>query len=456
MRVPPWTEDLAPRSRELIAAIEARRGGALLNLDRMLIWSEPLARGWNGYLRAVRTELSLSPFLRELAICVVARLTGAQYEYHHHAPELERAGASAAQLAALDNPDAAAVSPVYDELQRAVIRFAIASTRDVTIPDAIFDALKRHLGPAELVELVATTATYNMVARFLVALQIVPESDGAKIEVPDVSGHYSRGDLLARLDAELRTDGVDPAHATIEALAPYDQFHGRGIEATEDAARLMVLGPTDHLLDVGSGIGGPARYFASHFGCRVTGIDLTPEFCGVAQELTRRLQLQDRVEFDIGDALAMPYADAAFDGAVSMNVAMNIADKGGFYREIGRVLKPGGWLVLGEIVRETNGAIEYPTPWAATEETSFLATASETQRGLDAAGFEVLSLRDTRQEALDFGARSRAVVERGEKPPHRAVMLVHREQAPAAIANVARALAEGRIRPIEVLARRRS
>jgi alkylhydroperoxidase family enzyme len=175
MRVPLWREDLAPRNRELVAAIEARRGGSLLNLDRMLLWSEPLARGWNGYLRAVRTELSLSPFLRELAICVVARLTGAEYEYHHHAPELRKAGATDAQLAALDNPDAATLSSHYDELQRAVIELAIASTREVKIPESLFDRLKRHLGPTEIVELVAAAATYNMVARFLVALEIVPE-----------------------------------------------------------------------------------------------------------------------------------------------------------------------------------------------------------------------------------------------------------------------------------------
>ncbi|HTN48319.1 MAG TPA: class I SAM-dependent methyltransferase [Burkholderiaceae bacterium] len=271
----------------------------------------------------------------------------------------------------------------------------------------------------------------------------------------DVTGHYSRGDLLARLDAELRFDGIDPEQATIDALAPYDQFHSRGIEATQDAARLMSLGPADHLLDVGSGIGGPARYFASRFGCRVTGIDLTPEFCEVARQLTRRLRLQERVAFDVGNALAMPYADAAFDGAVSMNVSMNIADKSAFYREIRRVLKPGGWLVLGEIAQEAHGAIAYPTPWAASAETSFLATVDETRRGLDDAGFEVLSLRSTRREALDFGARSRALVEAGAKPPHRAVMLVHRELAPAAIANVARALAEGRIQPVEILARPR-
>ncbi len=175
MRIESWREDLAPRSRELVAAIEARRGGTLLNLDRLLLWSEPLARAWNVYLGAVRTQLALSPFLRELAICVVARLTGAHYEYHHHAPELAMAGATPQQLAALDDPDAAATSPLYDDVQRAVIGFAIASTRDVKISDAVFDELKRHLPPTEVVELVAATATYNMVARFLVALQITPE-----------------------------------------------------------------------------------------------------------------------------------------------------------------------------------------------------------------------------------------------------------------------------------------
>jgi len=176
VRIEPWMPALAPRDAELVAAIEARRGGALLNLDRMLLWSEPLARGWNAYLRALRQEISLPPFLRELAICVVARLTGADYEFHHHAPELRKAGASDAQLEALNDPDAAATSSQFDEQQRAVIGFAIASTRDVRIADSTFDALKQRLSPAEVVELVAVTAAYNMVARFLIALQVTPET----------------------------------------------------------------------------------------------------------------------------------------------------------------------------------------------------------------------------------------------------------------------------------------
>jgi alkylhydroperoxidase family enzyme len=176
MRIPFWTPAQAERDPALVAAIEQRRGGRLLNLDRMLLWSEPLARSWNVFLRTLRQELSLTPRLRELAICVVARATGADYEFHHHAPEFEKSGGSAAKVAALINPAAAAESPLFDALEQNVIRYALASTREVKVPDALLDTLLRHLSPTELVELVAVVAGYNMVARFLVALQVPPDS----------------------------------------------------------------------------------------------------------------------------------------------------------------------------------------------------------------------------------------------------------------------------------------
>ena len=145
----------------------------------MLLWSEPLARSWNVFLRTLRQELSLPPKLRELAICVVARATGADYEFHHHAPEFEKAGGNAAQVAALDDPDAAVVSRLFDELENDVIRYALASTREVKIPDSLFAALARRLSPTELVELAAVVAAYNMVARFLMALQVPPDGQAA-------------------------------------------------------------------------------------------------------------------------------------------------------------------------------------------------------------------------------------------------------------------------------------
>ena len=272
----------------------------------------------------------------------------------------------------------------------------------------------------------------------------------------DIPDHYSRGGLLARLEASLREDGVDPANPTLEQLAPYDHFHGRGLEATEDMADRLPVSAADRILDIGSGLGGPARYMARRFGCRISGIDLTAEFCEVARLLTARLGLEDRVSFDEGDALAMPFEDAAFDGAYSMNVSMNIADKRALYREIARVLKPGARLCLSEVAQGPGGEPEYPLPWASTAASSFLATPEATRADLEASGFSIESLRDTSREARDFAARSRAIVEAGGKPPHRAVMLALGERAREAVANNGRASRDRCTVPIEIVCRKES
>ena len=271
----------------------------------------------------------------------------------------------------------------------------------------------------------------------------------------DISGYYTSGDLLARLEARLREDGFDPARPTLEALTPYDHFHGRGVEATEDMADRLPISETDHVLDVGSGLGGPARYFARRFGCRVSGIDLTAEFCDVARHLTSLLGLEERVSFEEGDALAMPFDDAAFDGAYSMNVSMNIADKRALYREIHRVLKPGAWLALSEVVQGPGGGEpDYPTPWARTASSSFLATADETRANLVASGFTIESERDTTEASAAYAVRARAAIEAGGKPPHRAVSLIHGAHAEEAIANTGRALKERRAVPMELVCRK--
>ena len=273
-------------------------------------------------------------------------------------------------------------------------------------------------------------------------------------DTSEISSHYTSGDLLARLVAKLQEDGLEPSQATVEALAPYDQFHGRGLEATEDMATLVHVAETDHLLDVGSGIGGPARYLAQRFGCRVSGIDLTPEFCDVACHLTALLGLADRVSVRQGDALAMPFGDATFDGAYSMNVSMNIADKCALYREIHRALKPGAWLMLSEVAQGPGGEPDFPVPWARTASSSFLSTQEETRANLEASGFTIESLRETTETALAFAARSRAVVEAGGRPPHRAVSLILGTRAEEATANASRALRERRALPIELVCRK--
>jgi len=181
MRITDWTPERKPQPQALVDAILARRGGTLLNLDKALLWSEPVARGWNVYLKAVRTELPTSRKLRELGICTVALLTGAHYEYHHHAPDFLAAGGTQLELDALQglltaDPQGAAHAPGLAELEALVVRYAAQMTLDVKVSDGVFEALRRHFDETQIVELTSAIATYNMVARFLVALGVTPEA----------------------------------------------------------------------------------------------------------------------------------------------------------------------------------------------------------------------------------------------------------------------------------------
>ena len=178
MRIPDWTPERKPQPDDLVQAILKRRGGALLNLDRALLWSEPLARGWNVYLKNVRTEFSGSMKLRELAICTVALLTGAQYEFHHHAPEFLSAGGTQSELDALVLFAATPTGSVVGELgevEALVAQYAAQMTLNVKVEDALFERVKARFNTTELVELTAAIAAYNMVARVLVALGVTPE-----------------------------------------------------------------------------------------------------------------------------------------------------------------------------------------------------------------------------------------------------------------------------------------
>ena len=181
MRIPDWTPALKPQPQALVDAILARRGGTFLNLDKALLWSEPVARGWNVYLKAVRSELPTSRKLRELGICTVALLTGAHYEYHHHAPDFLAAGGTQAELDALNqickkNPRLPNVEYGLFAMESIVIQYAAQMTLDVKVSDEVFAQMRQHFDTTEIVELTSAIATYNMVARFLVALGVTPEA----------------------------------------------------------------------------------------------------------------------------------------------------------------------------------------------------------------------------------------------------------------------------------------
>lgn len=175
-RIPYLPEDLREPAA-LVETIRARRGGKLYHLDRLLLYSPPLAAAWNAFMREVRGALSLSPKLRELAICAVAVVNRAEYEFHHHAPLLVAAGGNEAQVAALRRlGQGGERDAVFDAQERAVIQFTLEMTRDVAVSDAAFAAARAALpGEQQLVELIAVIASYNMVSRFLVALQVAVE-----------------------------------------------------------------------------------------------------------------------------------------------------------------------------------------------------------------------------------------------------------------------------------------
>src|SRR5712691_4354965 len=224
-----------------------------------------------------------------------------------------------------------------------------------------------------------------------------PDSKGARVMgiEEEVARHYGNAGIAARVLAALREAQGPDAPVTVDGLAPLDQFHGRGPLATRELVALLQPQAGERLLDIGSGIGGPARWIAATFDCHVTGVDLTAEFCEAALALNAATGLADRVRILNGSALALPVPDGAFDAAYSQNVIMNIADKPLFYREAFRALRPGGRLALSNLCAGAAGAPHYPVPWATTSATSFLATPEEMRADLLAAGFDIADFRDT-------------------------------------------------------------
>jgi len=267
-----------------------------------------------------------------------------------------------------------------------------------------------------------------------------------------VAGHYGRGSLEESILGAVAREGKDPETLAAGDLAAVDEFHVGGLEATQELAKHMELRAGLRLLDVGSGIGGPARYFAAEHGCRVTGIDLTEEFVRVATSLTKRTKLDDLVEFRQGSALALPFERETFDRAYMIHVGMNIANKAGIFREVRRVLKEGGLFTIYDIVRTGSGAIRYPVPWALTEETSFVGTVKEYRDPLEDAGFRIVQERGRGAFAIEFTQRSMARMAEGG-PPALGLHLLMGEKTPIMLANVLAALKERILEPVELFAR---
>jgi ubiquinone/menaquinone biosynthesis C-methylase UbiE len=260
-----------------------------------------------------------------------------------------------------------------------------------------------------------------------------------------VAKHYAQGLLEQRILETVRSTGKDPQSMTTHDLDALDNLHLGGRESIRELSAFMDLQPGMRLLDVGCGVGGPARYFAEH-GYEVTGIDLTEEFIRVATSLTSLVRLSDKARFQQGSALEMPFSAETFDGAYMIHVGMNIQDKAALFREVARLLKPGARFAIFDILRGSEGELQFPLPWALKPETSFVCNVDDYRRALQAAGFHVAHQRSRRQFAIEIMEKRRQQVTAGAVL---AVHLVMGENAPQMLKNVNQAIVVGTLEPVE-------
>jgi len=222
-----------------------------------------------------------------------------------------------------------------------------------------------------------------------------------------VRDHYGATGLTERLKAALVRFGGEDQRLKPQQLAGVDQFHTRGHAATLELGKLAGITAATSVLDIGSGIGGPARVLAEAYGCSVTGVDLSEPFVEAARYLNHRTGQERQVSFEVASALDLPFGDSEFDVVMLQHVAMNIADRARLYREIWRVLKPGGKFATYDIV-SNGGEPYYPAPWARTAETSFLLTPEATREEVERAGFRTLAWKDDTTAAKSWIAELRA------------------------------------------------
>jgi len=223
-----------------------------------------------------------------------------------------------------------------------------------------------------------------------------------------VTRHYTHGSLEEAILNALVAAGKDLNRLTPNDLAPVDEFHIGGRQATVAFAEQFGPRPGMRLLDVGCGLGGAARYFAHEHGCQVSGIDLSGEYVDVANALAARVGLSERVLCQQGSALALPFAPGSFDGAYMFHVGMNIENKLALFAQVRRVLTPSGVFGIYDVMRLAAGELSYPVPWASGPDSSFVADAASYRRALEAEGFEVLKERNRRDFALEVFAQMRA------------------------------------------------
>ena len=264
-----------------------------------------------------------------------------------------------------------------------------------------------------------------------------------------VAAHYASADIVARVREALRANGVDPDAASADDLKAVDEFHIGGAAATRALFDQLDIEKGSHAVDIGAGLGGPARLMASEYDCTVIGVDITPEFVDAAAALSAMVGLSGQTRFELGGALALPLDAEAVDVATLIHVGMNIDDKAGALAEAFRVLRPGGRFGVYDVMRTGGGALAFPAPWATTDEASFVEPFEVYAAAAKDAGFEISATRNRRDFALEFFAAMRArAIENG--PPPISISLIM-DDALLKIETLIVNIADGLIAPTELI-----
>ena len=268
-----------------------------------------------------------------------------------------------------------------------------------------------------------------------------------------IEDHWAHGDAYSRVAAAVKAAGKSLDSLTIDDLAPVDHFHARGFPATVELADQLPVNPGNHLLDIGCGVGGPARYFAQRFDCRVSGIDITRPFVEAANKLTALLHMTAQVFIQHGDGQRLPFPDAMFDGAYTQHVTMNVPDRAQFFAETWRVLKPGAFFAITEHGLGPVGNLHYPVPWTTDGTGEWLVPPERTRELLTAAGFDDIKIEDTGPKYVAFYTKVIALEEQGALPPLGLHVLLGDDTVLRA-RNSMRNIEERRTHPAQVICRK--